>query len=121
MRLIFVYNADSGLGNAMLDSMHKIVSPQTYDCQLCALTFGVFTEKEQWKNFRESSEIPMEFLHKDEFQKQYKSKWLPPFDYPIVLTADEHQLSLFIDRDTLNGLSTAEELITMINSRLTLG
>ena len=72
MRLIFVYNADSGLGNAMLDSMHKIVSPQTYDCQLCALTFGVFTEKEQWKNFRETSEISMEFLHKDEITSDKK-------------------------------------------------
>ncbi len=39
--LIFVYNADSGLLNAINDGILKIVSPSTYQCSLCSLTFGV--------------------------------------------------------------------------------
>jgi len=39
-KLIFVYNADSGLLNAMKDWAHKIVSPETYPCSLCALTYN---------------------------------------------------------------------------------
>ncbi|WP_232221892.1 hypothetical protein [Methanococcoides burtonii] len=38
--LIFVYNADSGLINEMKDYVHKIVSPSTYECNLCAITYG---------------------------------------------------------------------------------
>ena len=38
--LILVYNADSGFFNALADSAHKLLSPSTYDCRLCALTYG---------------------------------------------------------------------------------
>lgn len=38
--LIFVYNAKSGLISAFGDMVHKIVSPATYPCSLCALTYG---------------------------------------------------------------------------------
>lgn len=30
--LIFVYNANSGMWNTMLDTIHKTVSPETYQC-----------------------------------------------------------------------------------------
>jgi len=39
MNLIFVYNANGGLVNSWLDTAHKIVSPSTYSCSLCAITF----------------------------------------------------------------------------------
>jgi len=52
-KLIFVYNANSGAINALLDSAHKIISPQTYDCKLCELTYGVFKEDEEWLRFLE--------------------------------------------------------------------
>jgi hypothetical protein len=41
MKLLFVYNADSGLAAALFDSAHKLLSPQTYACNLCALTHGL--------------------------------------------------------------------------------
>ena len=31
-KIIFVYNADSGLVNGLIDWAHKIVSPETYSC-----------------------------------------------------------------------------------------
>jgi hypothetical protein len=43
--LIFIYNAKSGLVNEMIDFAHKIVSPETYDCNLCAISYGTFTKK----------------------------------------------------------------------------
>jgi hypothetical protein len=36
--LVFVYNADSGVFNTLSDIAHKIFSPETYACNLCALT-----------------------------------------------------------------------------------
>ncbi len=39
--LLFVYNADSGLVAGLFDSAHKLLSPSTYQCQLCTLTHGV--------------------------------------------------------------------------------
>ena len=44
-KLIFIYNAKSGLVNEMIDFAHKIVSPETYECNLCAISYNTFTKK----------------------------------------------------------------------------
>jgi len=74
MKLIFVYNAESGITNSLLNVGHKILNLNTYKCILCSLTFGVFKEKEEWQQFLESSKIKTEFLHMDEFEKKIKKK-----------------------------------------------
>ncbi|MDX1689131.1 MAG: hypothetical protein R3248_14200, partial [Candidatus Promineifilaceae bacterium] len=81
MKLIFVYNAHSGLFNAALDGIHKLVSPESYPCELCALTYGAIAERDEWRQFRRRSEHEMVFYHKDEFEEAYEQT----FTYPIVL------------------------------------
>lgn len=98
----------------MLDSARKIVSPATYNCNLCAITFGVFSENTTWKNFKESSDLEMVFLHKDEFLKQYKSKWLPAYNFPIILVEGDKDLEVFISNEKINEVKTASELIGLI-------
>ncbi len=115
--LIFVYNANSGAVNALLDTAHKIVSPDTYECSLCALTFGNFKENITWKAFRESANVEMLFLHKNEFLKQYRSKWLPKYDFPIVLMKVDDQLEAFVTKKELNLVESTESLISLINNR----
>ncbi|MBI5556577.1 MAG: GTPase [Deltaproteobacteria bacterium] len=109
MKLVFVYNADSGLMNTMLDIGHKIVNPETYTCNLCKMTFDTFSENKKWKEFRESSDLEMEFLHRDEFEKKYGMK----LDYPVVLK-DAAGLETVISRKQLDELRTLDELIKMI-------
>ena len=46
-KLIFIYNADSGLFNTVTDIAHKIFSPETYSCNLCALTHDYFTVRDE--------------------------------------------------------------------------
>ncbi len=116
-RLIFIYNADSGLRNALLDGAHKALSPNTYQCNLCDLTYGVFKERKAWKKFRQEMEWNMEFLHKDEFKKQYASKFGHKFEFPIVLIALDDELQVFISARELNELETMEALIDLINKR----
>ncbi len=117
-KLILVYNADSGLRNMIIDGAHKIFSPSTYECNLCDITFGAFTENRIWKKFREETLLEMEFLHKDEFKKQYASKFGYKFDFPIVLAISKNNLEVFITTDELNELESAEELISLIRSRI---
>jgi hypothetical protein len=70
-QLIFVYNADSGMFNTLADIGHKIFSPETYDCQLCALTHGYFRERDQWRAFVETLEAECRFMHRDEFHQRW--------------------------------------------------
>lgn len=64
--LLFVYNADSGLFNTATDIAHKIFSPETYQCDLCALTYGYFEIRSEWKEFIEGLAVNSEFLHRDQ-------------------------------------------------------
>lgn len=118
MKLLFVYNANSGAINAVLDSFHKIASPETYDCRLCAITFGNFSENKIWKDFREASEVEMTFYHKDEFLKQFRSKWLPKYDFPIILLEENNELHVFMSSKDFNTLENAESLIEEVTRRL---
>src|SRR5205085_12170638 len=69
--LIFVYNAESGLFNALSDMAHKLISPETYQCNLCALTYSAFGMRKSWKQFLETLDRPIEFLHADELKQQH--------------------------------------------------
>ncbi len=69
--LLFVYNADSGPFNTLGDIGHKLFSPATYPCSLCAITHGVLRERTQWRAFVESLGVPCEFLHRDQFRDRF--------------------------------------------------
>ncbi len=70
-RLLFVYNADSGLFNTLADIGHKLFSPQTYRCDLCMLTHGVLRERGEWRAFVEGLPVAVRFLHRDEFRRAF--------------------------------------------------
>lgn len=118
MKLIFVYNANSGKINAMLDAAHKMISPQTYECDLCTLTHGALSEKDEWVRFRESVKASLEFLHKDEFLKAYRSKWLPKYNFPIVLEETVNGLEIVISAEKFKEIVTVEELIVIVEKEL---
>ena len=109
MKLVFVYNADSGFINTLIDIGHKAISPQTYECNLCGLTFGLIGEHKQWKKFREESNTEMEFLHRDEFEQKYARK----FEYPVILK-ENNDLSVMISQAELNEIKTLDELISKV-------
>ncbi|CAZ94870.1 GTPase [Zobellia galactanivorans] len=117
-KLIFIYNADSGLKNALLDSAHKILNPSTYNCNLCDITFGVFTENKIWKQFREQTDLEMEFLHKDEYKKQYASKFGNKFSFPIILAQGNGELQVFVSTEEMNTIEDAQSLIRLIEERV---
>ena len=115
MKIIFVYNANSGFMNSILDIGHKIVSPKTYECNLCNMTYGLVSEKEEWKKFRESSSDELEFLHRDEFEEKYNEKR----EYPIILKSnDENRLDELISKDELNKMNNVDELIQKLRTHL---
>lgn len=116
-KIIFVYNADSGTRNAIMDSMHKVFSPSDYDCKLCAITFGVVSENRTWRKYRQSSDHKMVFLHKNEFTKQYASKFGYKFDFPIVLIEGSGGLEVLISKEELNTLKTPHGLIRILKER----
>lgn len=69
--LLFVYNANAGWLNGVLDMLHKTFSPATYPCSLCAVTYGARTMYPEWRAFLERLPAQAQFLHRDELRQQY--------------------------------------------------
>lgn len=121
--LIFVYNASSGLGSGLLDVAHKMLRPSTYECNLCALTFGTFRERGKWKAFRKGLQEQghtLAFLQKDEFTKTYASKFGHKFEFPIVLASGPSGLEVLMDAQRLNSIQTPEALVGQLKKVLDL-
>lgn len=113
-KLIFVYNADSGLFNTVTDIAHKIFSPQTYSCGLCALTHSYFSMRDEWKSFIESLGVDCQFVHRDEYIKEYDG---PEFAWPAILINQAGQLSVCLEAEDINTCNDLDELKTIIQKQ----
>lgn len=114
-KLVFVYNADSGLFNTVTDIAHKMLSPKTYECNLCSITHGVFKIRETWVKFLEELDAECEFLHKDEFQKVNPDINVA---FPAIFKMENNQPELWIDEQSINGLSSVDDLKKIISDKL---
>ena len=117
MKLLFVYNANSGALNALFDAGHKLFNPKTYPCSLCALTFDTFSENKTWKVFREASNVEMEFYHIDEFENTFTEA---SYKYPIVLKESNNDLTPIFTKEALNTFKTVQELINALEVIVTI-
>ena len=113
--LIFVYNADSGFVSTLLDIGHKIVSPQTYSCHLCAITHSTFSMRDEWKNFVAGLGVPIEFLHRNELETRYG---LRNVGLPAVFRSIDGALKTWISREEINRCHSLEDLERLIKTRL---
>lgn len=116
--LVFVYNADRGFFNMMADISHKVLSPSTYPCNLCALTHGAFSMRKEWRDFLAKIKLPLTFMHRDEFRKEFKLEDALPAIFIKDLRTEE--LRPFIDAPTLKALTGLEDLKRLIGDKLTL-
>lgn len=119
-KLLFIYNAQTGFKNKFVDAAHKIVSPSSYPCSLCDITFGKFSEKLGWKQFRTAFKIPMLFIYKDEFDVQYASKFKSKYSFPIVLAETNDGFEVFIKTEELDALKNEAHLINLVSQRCAL-
>jgi len=113
--LVFVYNAESGLFNTLSDVAHKMFAPQTYACNLCALTHSTFGMRREWREFLESLDARPEFLHADELRSRYG---LTNLALPSILRKRGASLEELIDAAAIKSCRTMDELKQAITSRL---
>jgi hypothetical protein len=112
-QLIFVYNANSDMFSTISDFAHKILSPSTYDCKLCALTYGNFSEKKEWKDFIQTFPANTVFFHKDEFIKQYKKETA----LPVVFIKTNERILELISKHEIENCTSLEQLKDLVTTK----
>jgi len=115
VELIFIYNAKSGAINSLFDFSHKLLSPSTYSCSLCSITYGSFGAKKQWQNFLNELNVKTTFLYKNQLQKiNYK-----PYQVPcVLLKTNQENIQEIISAEELNSFSTLSESTDELKKKL---
>jgi hypothetical protein len=114
-QLLFVYNAKSNLFNKAFDFVHKMVSPQSYHCNLCLLTHTDFFERKEWTDFRTSLSIDLKFLYSDNFEHEFP---MERTDYPVVYLKSDIDLKKLITTKEVNSVNNPKELIKLVKEKL---
>ena len=113
--LVFVYNADSGLFNTLANVAHKIFSPRTYPCNLCALTNSPIGMRKGWRRFLDGLDRPLEFLHADELKARYGVTSVP---LPAIFKKGGEGVEVLVGADAINACRTMDDLKRLILNRL---
>ncbi len=115
MKLIFVYNAKAGLLAGIMDSIHKTVSPGTYPCDLCAITYGMTSMKPEWRRWLKRLTIPTLFFHLDDFRKAWPDAH---FSLPAVLAERGGKLEALVSPSEFKTIREVSELIVLLEKKL---
>lgn len=126
--LLFVYNADSGVLNALKDLFVKTVTPERYECQLCAVTYGLTGMKREWRNFvaglsangvaGDGLKTYVKFLHKDELAARYGLTGVP---LPAAFTLVDGQPQPWLSAEQINACRSLEDLTALVRRSLPTG
>ena len=114
LELIFIYNTKSGVVNELIDFAHKIVSPETYDCNLCAISYGAFSMKKKWSTYIETLPFKSTFTYKDKFSKNGYSN----IKFPSVFIQSNEKLDEIISATEINEIKNLDQLIGLLNQKL---
>lgn len=115
-KLQFVYNAETGFFNKLTDFAHKFISPETYACSLCALTYGKFTMKKEWTAYVKSLPVQVEFIYRNEW------KFAPVRNkYPLVaMQYGDNRIEVLLEAEELNQISSLRQLVSRLNEAMSL-
>lgn len=97
-RLIFVFNADSGSFNAFMDSAKKVL--RIKGCTLCAITHGLKTEKEEWRECKEELGVQIDYVHRDEVSEELRR--VAGDNLPCVVAGVNGDLVFLLGPDVLD-------------------
>jgi hypothetical protein len=116
--LIFVYNADSGVLNLLKDLWIKTVTPEKYECQLCAVTYGPTGMRREWKEFIGTLDREVRFLHRDELEREFGATGL---EFPAAFQLEDAELRPLIEACEMRAFGTLDDLMLFTRFRLQAG
>lgn len=114
-KLIFVYNAESNIFSTVSNYVHKIISPETYACSLCKLTYTNFGIKAEWKSFLDNLQIQKEFLHLNQYIKKYGRI---NASFPVIFLQANGTLNVLTSAKEIDACLTLNDLKNLLQVKL---
>lgn len=114
--LIFVYNADEGVVAALGDAVHKLLSPATYPCSLCAVSYGAVRMRPAWAAYLKGLPYTTRFHHRPDFRRAFPD--LAALPLPAILLDKGSGPRLVVDAATLDRVEDVAGLIAVLQAGL---
>ncbi|THD68892.1 hypothetical protein E7Z59_00755 [Robertkochia marina] len=118
MRLVFVYNAGKGWFNAFTDSIHKVVSPRTYPCDLCSLTHGLTRMRPEIRRYLTEFNGDTVFYHLNDLPDNCKKPLADAGGAPALFLEYKDEMLLLFDKTELSRFESATLFIAELKRRL---
>ena len=115
-KLIFIYNASDDLISVSFDFIHKIVSPSTYQCSLCKITYGNVSMHNKWKEYIYDSNYDFEFLYKNNYLEYHKD--LKIENFPVAYKYNGNSYDIFISKEEFDSYNDLDSLIQIVSQKL---
>lgn len=112
--LIFIYKAKSDKISKIIDFAHKIVSPSTYSCDLCSLTYWDFSIKKEWREYVDN--LNQRWIQTQFYYEESASNfglWIDKL--PAIIFEDDalrRPILLWKEFENIATLSDLESIIT---------
>ncbi|QIQ85250.1 hypothetical protein [Erythrobacter sp.] len=113
-RLIFVYNADSGVWPWIEGMAQKLFAPERYPCSLCLLTYGRLMMYSDWRRFVFRLPLEKVFLHRDEAARKGLSAEWPA----VLLDTGRGEPIVLVSAAELNAMQHRQALMALLLERL---
>ncbi len=114
--LVIVYNADEGLGAMLFDAVHKLLRPETYPCDLCAITYGPVSMRGAWRDWLKAQPFAAEFYHRQDFFRAFPA--LIELPLPAIMRRDGSALTLLLGPQQMEPAMTVGSLIVAVETAL---
>ena len=98
-----------------LDFAHKIISPNTYQCNLCSLTYGNFGIKKEWQDFLNTIQMETKFMYANQYQQLFPNQ---NQTFPAIFLVQNNQWKSLISPKDFEDLQTLQQLIQLLKSKL---
>jgi len=108
--LTFVYNVNSDLISRMIGFSHKVISPQTYPCKICSLTWSSLHMQKEWAEFIRELPFKVRF--------EYRDQWKTCQKFPLVLLKEKGETRVLLYPEQINKFETVQELIRFLKENL---
>jgi len=116
-KILFVYNSDSSIYSVISDFANKIFSPETYECNLCLLTYGNLLMNRKWKDFVTTLPYKAKFFLRDKFIEEFPQHIDDKFPAVYILYKSG-AINMILSADDINSANSLEALINLISNKI---
>ena len=112
--IYFIYNAKGDAFSVIGDFFHKSLSPKTYPCKLCDLSYGPIMKKKVWKDFLDTLDIDYKFLYKNEIG-EFSNRI---DELPVILIGKKDNVEILLSKEEIDRSKDIYALIDNISLKI---